>query len=92
MAGFDSVPNAPHDARDHATADRNARYGLVLFTIYLIVYGGFVVLSAFWPGLMGRVVFAGLNFAIVYGFGLIVIALVLAAVYGWLCRAQEGPK
>ena len=92
MPGFDSQPNAPPEPRDDATAGRNARYGFVLFTIYLVIYGGFVILSAFWPSVMGWVPFAGLNLAIIYGFALIAIALVLAGLYGWLCRAQEGPK
>ena len=33
---------------------------------------------------------AGLNLATIYGFGLIVVALLLAALYGWLCRAPEA--
>ena len=41
---------------------------------------------------MDQVPFAGLNLAILSGFGLIVIALLLAALYGWLCRAPEAPK
>ena len=32
---------------------------------------------------------AGINLAILYGFGLIVAALVLALLYGWLCRAGD---
>jgi uncharacterized membrane protein (DUF485 family) len=31
---------------------------------------------------------AGVNLAIWYGFALIVVALVLALIYGWLCRAD----
>jgi len=92
MPGFDTAPAAPPEPRDEATARRNARYGLVLFLVYLVIYGGFVVASAFWPEVMDRVPFAGLNAAILYGFGLIVTALLLAALYGWLCRASEGPK
>ena len=34
----------------------------------------------------------GLNLAIVYGFGLIIAALVLALVYSWLCRASAEPS
>jgi uncharacterized membrane protein (DUF485 family) len=41
---------------------------------------------------MADEVVAGLNLAIVYGFGLIIAALVLAAVYGWLCRTSRGPQ
>jgi len=64
----------------------NTRLGLVLFGVYLVLYTGFVVLSAFAPSVMERVVLAGLNLAVVYGFALIVVAFVLAVVYGLLCR------
>ena len=70
---------------------RNARYGLWLFAIYLAFYGGFVLLAAFAPATMERLPLAGVNLAIWYGFGLIVLALVLALFYGWLCRRREPP-
>ena len=70
---------------------RNARYGLWLFAIYLAFYGGFVLLAAFAPRAMERLPLAGVNLAIWYGFGLIVLALVLALFYGWLCRHSEPP-
>jgi len=68
---------------------RNARIGLVLFAVYVVLYGGFVLLNAFAPETMERLPFAGVNLAIWYGFGLIVAALVLALLYGWLCRAPK---
>jgi len=64
---------------------RNARYGLILFIIYLLFYGGFVLLNAFAPWTMEWKPFAGINLAIIYGFCLIVVALVLSLIYGWLC-------
>ena len=71
--------------RPHTIA-RNARYGLVLFLIYVIFYGGFVFLSAFEPQLMARNVAGGVNLAVVYGFALIIVAFVLAMIYMALCR------
>jgi len=67
-------------------SQRNARYGVIFFTIYLILYAIFVLLNTFWPKAMDAVPFAGINLSIIYGFGLIVMALVLALVYSWLCR------
>lgn len=69
--------------------ERNARLGLVLFLIYLVLYGGFTLLAAFAPGVMERTPAAGVNLAVWYGFGLIAAALVLALIYGWLCRNSE---
>ena len=67
--------------------ERNARIGLWLFGLYLLLYGGFVLLNAFWPATMDLMPLWGLNLAITWGFGLIVAAVVLALVYGFLCRA-----
>lgn len=68
---------------------RNARIGLVLFCVYLLLYGGFVLLNAFSPDTMAIKPVAGINLAILYGFGLIAAALVLAMLYGWLCKSTE---
>ena len=67
---------------------RNTRLGVLLFAVYLLLYGGFVLLAAFAPEAMESTPFAGVNLAVWYGFGLIVAALVLALIYGWACRAS----
>jgi uncharacterized membrane protein (DUF485 family) len=66
------------------------RLGLALFAIYLVLYGGFVLLAAFSPQWMEITPLAGVNLAIWYGFGLIVAALVLALIYGWASRPNDG--
>lgn len=67
-------------------ASRNARIGLVLFAVYLLFYGGFVVLNAFAPETMEPTTYAGgMNVATLYGMCLILGAFLLAMVYGWLC-------
>lgn len=66
----------------------NSRLGLILFALYSALYLGFVLINALNADLMEWVVFSGLNLAIVYGFGLIVAALVLALIYGWFCRNE----
>lgn len=70
----------------------NARVGLVLFVVYLILYGGFVFLNAFNADLMEITPIAGVNLAILYGFGLIIAALVLALIYGMLCKSEDAPQ
>jgi uncharacterized membrane protein (DUF485 family) len=87
MAGFDHGPNQTDEHDNAETTTRNSRYGLVLFAVYLLIYGGFVGLSAFRPELMEVAPIAGINLAILYGFGLIAAAFMLALVYGWLCRS-----
>jgi len=68
---------------------RNSRIGLVLFGVYLLLYGGFVGLNTFAPQSMETTPWAGVNLAILYGFGLILAALVLAVVYGLLCKPTD---
>lgn len=66
---------------------RNAKIGIVLFIIYLLLYAGFVLLSAFAPDVMETNI-AGINLAVWYGLGLIVAAFVMAMLYGFLCGAE----
>ncbi len=69
---------------------RSSRIGMVLFGVYLLLYGGFVLINAFSPATMEMTPIAGVNLAILYGFGLIVAALLLALLYGWLCREDAA--
>ncbi len=69
---------------------RNARVGFILFGIYLLLYGGFVFLNAFGAETMELMPIAGVNLAILYGFGLIIAAVVLALIYGFLCKTEDG--
>ena len=73
-------------------ADRgNARVGIVLFIIYLAVYAAFVGLCAFSLKTM-ETPLLGVNLAIVYGFGLIGFAFVLAMIYMWMCQPSDEAK
>ena len=90
MAGLDHGSAHPKEQEDMVLAARNARYGMVLFVTYLLIYGGFVVISAFWPEVMAREALFGVNLAITYGFALIGTAMILALVYTWLCRARPS--
>lgn len=92
MVGLDHGASGERELEHEATIARNARAGLVLFAVYLALYLGFMLLSAFWPAKLDTIVFAGLNLAIVYGFTLIVAALVLALIYSWICRAPSASE
>jgi uncharacterized membrane protein (DUF485 family) len=70
----------------------NARIGFRLFLIYLLLYGGFVLVNAFAPEKMEATPIAGVNIAILYGFGLIVAAFVMALIYGWICKLPPRPN
>jgi len=80
---------APQDsAHDHAI-DRKARLGIWLFAFYSLVYCGFVALNILSPQAMKVKVVLGLNLAVVYGFGLILLAVIMGVIYNRLCTKME---
>lgn len=87
-------PAARDDDRDGARSPdrRNARAALALFAVYLALYAGFMAINIIDPAAMATKVMGGVNLAIVYGFALIVAALVLALAYMAICRrnARQG--
>jgi len=87
-AGGDDV----HDDHHAPTVARNARVGLWLFAVYVILYGGFVALSAFAPQRMAQPAVAGVNLAVTYGFALIIAAFVLALLYMFLVRGRANDR
>ena len=83
----------PNHSKAHTDAwAYNAKIGLILFVIYLVLYGIFIVLSAFMRDTMKSPSLAGVNLAIVYGFGLIVGAFVLAVVYMFICKSEPDAR
>jgi len=79
-----SNPFPPSDGR------HNSRVGLCLFVIYCLLYAGFMLLTTFKFQSLATPI-AGVNWAIVYGMGLIVAAFVLALIYMLLCTNDEAP-
>lgn len=65
------------------------RLGVWMFLVYAAVYAAFVAINLIWPKAMAAIGLGGLNLAVVYGFGLIVLALILAVIYNQLCLREE---
>ena len=66
------------------------RLGIWMFIFYALFYGGFVAINLLNPSVMGTIVFSGLNMATVYGFSLIIVALIEALIYDAMCRKEEA--
>ena len=79
--------NTPPE-EDHAVAYKT-RLGVQMFFIYALVYTGFVLINIIKPMLMEKPIIFGLNLAVVYGFGLIILSLVMALIYNALCIRKE---
>ena len=80
-------PVTPQE-KDNASSYK-ARLGIWMFILYALVYAGFIAINVLNPVLMQVVIFGGLNLAIIYGFGLIILALVLAMIYNAMCVKKE---
>ncbi len=65
------------------------RLGAWMFWFYLIIYAGFIAVNIVSPLTMEKIVVMDLNLAVVYGFGLIIVALLQALIYDFACNAKE---
>ena len=80
-------PAAPLE-KDNAAA-KKAKLGVILFFVYLLIYAGFVAIGLLYPEFMGNHVLGKQNLAIVYGFGLIILAIVMGFIYNLVCSKME---
>ena len=74
--------------KDNASSYKS-RIGFWMFLAYTLFYAGFIVINAVQPSLM-QVSILGQTLAVVYGFLLLGVALVLAVIYNALCNAAEA--
>jgi uncharacterized membrane protein (DUF485 family) len=75
--------------KDNA-AGRKAKVGLILFFVYSVIYAGFVIINTLSPETMSTKPFFNLNLAVIYGFGLIVLAIVMGVLYNHYCTKLEN--
>lgn len=73
-----------------ASADYKQRIGVWMFLLYAAIYAAFVAINLLRPLWMEKEIVFGLNLAVVYGFGLIGFALVLALIYNTMCGTHEA--
>ena len=74
--------------KDNAIAKKN-KLGLQLFAFYLAIYSGFVAIGTLFPQLMG-IKIAGQNLSVLYGFGLILLAVIMGLLYNYFCTKFEN--
>lgn len=73
--------------KDNASESK-AKLGVIMVIIYTVIYAGFVFINVMMPKLM-KIDIGSLNLAIVYGFGLIVLAIIQAVIYNHICTRLE---
>lgn len=74
--------------KDNASAYKT-KLGVSMFVVYTIVYAIFVIINATNPKAMEKIVM-GQTAAVLWGFGLIALALVQAVIYNHLCTKAEA--
>ena len=67
-----------------------AKLGLKLFAVYGIFYLGFILINVLKPSFMKTEVLFGVNLAIIYGFTLIIVAIVMGLIYNAICTKKEN--
>ena len=70
-------------------SDFKKRVGIRMFIAYAVIYAGFVAINALIPKLMGQEIVFGLNLAVTYGFGLILLAIIAGLIYNRICTNKE---
>ncbi len=75
--------------KEDGSSEYKSKLGVRMFIIYFIVYCGFIIINTVNPKLMG-VAILKVNLAIFYGLGLIVLALIMALIYNFLCTKKEN--
>ncbi|MCC6580196.1 MAG: DUF485 domain-containing protein, partial [Phycisphaeraceae bacterium] len=60
-----------------------------LFVFYSLVYAGFVAINLLAPQWMEIKTILGMNLAVLYGFGLIVLAIIMGLIYNHMCGRLE---
>ncbi|MCL4385906.1 MAG: DUF485 domain-containing protein [Actinobacteria bacterium] len=84
---MDHIP-AKEWKEDAATSKLKSKIGIWMFLVYLVVYAVFIIINVVNPEIMG-IDIGKLNLAIVFGFGLILLALIMALIYNALCGWVE---
>jgi len=83
-----------HEPAANMGEDRASSYkmrlGMWMFLMYAAIYAGFVAINVLSPLSMEKIIVFGLNLAVVYGFGLIIFALILALIYNQMCAKKES--
>lgn len=59
-----------------------------MFVIYTPIYLAFILICVLSPAFMSKNV-GSLNVAVVYGFGIIILAIIQAIIYNNICSAKE---
>lgn len=87
--GHFSGPVTEKEHENEELIAAKAKLGFILFCVYALIYAGFVLINTLKPSLMEKVIIFELNLAVTYGFGLIILAIVMGTIYNHICTGIE---
>ena len=74
--------------RNEKSQGYKSRAGVIMFAIFAPIYLAFILISVVSPAAMATDI-GNLNLAIVYGFGIIILAIIQAVIYNIICSNKE---
>jgi len=86
---MDHGPAVQYEEHEDLIAYKS-KIGIKLFFVYALVYVVFVVINTVKPALMDVKVLFGVNLASIYGFTLIILAIILGLIYNSICSKKEA--
>jgi uncharacterized membrane protein (DUF485 family) len=86
---MDHGPAVQYEEHEDLIAYKS-KVGIKLFFVYALVYVVFVVINTVKPTLMDVKVLFGVNLASIYGFSLIILAIIMGLIYNSICSKKES--
>jgi len=72
------------------SSKKKTRLGIILFLVYAVVYAVYVYIGVEYTDAMLLKVIGNVSLSIVYGFGVIILAIVMGFVYSLVCTRMEN--
>lgn len=82
--------NSLPEQEEDLASEKKSKLGIKFFFVYLIIYAGFIAIGVFNYDLLAIEVYRGINLAIFYGGGLILLAVLMGVIYNYLCSKYES--
>ena len=79
----------PSEWQEDKSEGFKVRLGLIMVAFFTIIYFAFIILAVTNPQAMANDV-GSLNVAVVYGFGIIIVAIIQALIYNFVCSRREN--
>lgn len=79
---------APEKWKTEKSESFKTRLGIIMFAIFAPIYLSFILFSVMKPSFMATDL-GQLNVSIVFGFGIIIFAVLLAVVYNFICSRKR---